>query len=416
MSSSFVVDGSLVSSGVEARSAGGDATGNGLYSPATNELAISTNGVRSMQVTSLGRIAVASGSTTTTTPAVSLEIQGTDAMKIPAGTTGQRPGTPANGMMRYNTNTDFLEYYDSSIAAWISISPPTLFATGGSVTNVTVGGVLFRVHQYVGPGTSSFDVIYGAGNVEFLVVGGGGGGSGSTSGGGGAGGYRCSVMGEPSGGGAVTEPKLFLVPGSYSVTVGAGANSVATQTPGNNGESSVFHTITASGGGRGAGSSGALVNGWAATSGGSGGGGMRYANKGSFVGGAGISGQGFSGGTFGPDDTFTSGGGGGAGAVGNAGAVSTLSSNGGKGGDGLQSAITGSSTFRGGGGGAGKGEGSFPRCAGGLGGGGDGANTTLDGISGTPNTGGGGGGGWSYSSGVGGAGGSGVVIVRYAVG
>ena len=408
---SFVVNGDLLAAKVEPSATGGSATGTGMYLSGTNELALSTADVRRVQVTSTGLVATSSVSTTTT-PVVSLEIQGTDAMKLPAGTTAERPSPATNGMLRYNTNTNFLEYYDATLTQWVSISPPNLFATGGTVTTAVISGTTYRIHQFTTPGTSSFDVLYGAGEVEYLVVGGGGGGSGSTSGGGGAGGYRCSVIGESSGGGSAAEPRLFVNQGSYTVTVGLGGNSVPTQSEGNNGEPSVFHTITANGGGRGAGSSGALVNGWAATSGGSGGGGMRYASKGAFAGAAGTAGQGFAGGTFGPDDIFTSGGGGGAGAVGNAGAANA---SGGIGGVGVSSSITGTAVFRGGGGGAGKGEVSFPNCAGGAGGGGAGANTTQNATSGTANTGGGGGGGWSYASGTGGGGGSGIVIIRYPI-
>ena len=66
--------------------------------------------------------------------------------------------------------------------------------------------------------------------VEYLVVGGGGGGGEgdgtSRGGGGGAGGYRCSVVGESSGGGAIAEPVFYALQGvSYTVSVGAGGAS-----------------------------------------------------------------------------------------------------------------------------------------------------------------------------------------------
>jgi hypothetical protein len=62
----------------------------------------------------------------------------------------------------------------------------------------------------------------GAGlTADFLVIAGGGGGT--SAGAGGAGGYRCSVTGENSGGGAVAESQLTLDVGTaYTVTVGAG--------------------------------------------------------------------------------------------------------------------------------------------------------------------------------------------------
>ena len=50
----------------------------------------------------------------TTTPSVSLDISSTNAIKIPVGTTAQRP-TAANGMMRLNTTTNQFEGYNNSV-------------------------------------------------------------------------------------------------------------------------------------------------------------------------------------------------------------------------------------------------------------------------------------------------------------
>ena len=80
--------------------------------------------------------------------------------------------------------------------------------------------------------------------VEYLVIAGGGAGGSGYGAGGGAGGYRCSVAGESSGGGASAESALSLVAGTYTVTVGAGGSSA-------NGSNSVFSTITSIGGGAG---------------------------------------------------------------------------------------------------------------------------------------------------------------------
>jgi hypothetical protein len=49
---------------------------------------------------------------------MALEIQNVDYLQYPAGTTAQRP-TPSTGMMRYNSTTNTLEYYNGS--AWVSI-------------------------------------------------------------------------------------------------------------------------------------------------------------------------------------------------------------------------------------------------------------------------------------------------------
>jgi len=49
---------------------------------------------------------------------MALEIQNTDYLQYPVGTTAQRP-TPSTGMMRYNSTTNTLEYYNGS--DWVSI-------------------------------------------------------------------------------------------------------------------------------------------------------------------------------------------------------------------------------------------------------------------------------------------------------
>ncbi|MCB9979188.1 MAG: tail fiber domain-containing protein, partial [Rhodospirillales bacterium] len=55
----------------------------------------------------------------TNDPDVSLDIAGTDALIIPRGTTAQRPGTPVNGMIRYNTTVEAFEVYENG--AWVAM-------------------------------------------------------------------------------------------------------------------------------------------------------------------------------------------------------------------------------------------------------------------------------------------------------
>ena len=47
----------------------------------------------------------------TASPATTLHISATDALRIPSGTTGQRPGSPANGDIRYNSTLSTIEGY-----------------------------------------------------------------------------------------------------------------------------------------------------------------------------------------------------------------------------------------------------------------------------------------------------------------
>jgi len=44
------------------------------------------------------------------------------AAKFPAGTTAERPSNPVTGMIRYNKDQAYIEYYDGNREEWISIS------------------------------------------------------------------------------------------------------------------------------------------------------------------------------------------------------------------------------------------------------------------------------------------------------
>jgi len=220
--------------------------------------------------------------------------------------------------------------------------------------------------------------------VEVLVVAGGGcggngNGTGYEAGGGGAGGVIYNSAYQITNAAAIT------------VTIGAGGGSKTVPGNGNNGSNSVFGSLTAIGGG------GGSTGGGAGQSGGSGGGGAHPLT----LGGAGTPGQGFEG--FRPTIGSRGGGGGGAGGPGSFGV----------GGNGVAYSISGTSIYYGGGGGGTL----YSPNNGGLGGGGNGSTSFRSSATdtGDPNTGGGGGGGYSDTDTIasGGAGGSGIVIVRY---
>jgi hypothetical protein len=116
-------------------------------------------------------------------------------------------------------------------------------ATGGTVSDITVNGVDYRVHAFTTVGTSTFEVTSGSGEVDVLVVAGGGGGGLTFGPGGGA-------------GGLVFGPNQFLKSGSYEVSIGAGGSGKnygadGDQNNGENGENSSFGDIIALGGGGG---------------------------------------------------------------------------------------------------------------------------------------------------------------------
>ena len=220
----------------------------------------------------------------TTAPAAILHIGGTGAVIIPAGDTGQRPAVGVSGMLRLNTTTGKIEYYNNG---WYSVGATV--ASGGNSVN-DVGG--YRIHTFTGDGTFTVNI---PGNVEVLVVAGGGGGGDRFGGGGGA-------------GGLLYNSNYAVTAGNYSVVVGGGgAGGQTNDSRGSNGGNSSFSTLIASGGGGGASETTQPQNGGS-------GGGDSY-NGAYTAGGTGISGQGNAGGV-GIASPRVSGGGGGAGGAG----------------------------------------------------------------------------------------------------
>ena len=72
----------------------------------------------------------------TASPATSLHVSATDALRLPSGTTGQRPGSPANGDIRYNTTDATLEGYAGG--AWANLASGTQLKDADEDTTVAV--------------------------------------------------------------------------------------------------------------------------------------------------------------------------------------------------------------------------------------------------------------------------------------
>lgn len=354
-----------------------------------------------------------------------IEIQDTGFLTLPSGTSAERPASPASGMIRYNTDLGITEWYDSDDSAWKSLSDTFPRATGGTMVDTEINGRPYRLHYFTETGTDTLSVTAG-GEVEYLIVAGGGsggttyadGGYNDGGGGGGAGGFLAGFAG--------------VATGNYSIIVGNGGQPGNNDNRGTNGENSSAFGLTAIGGGAGGSSSfedtstGEKYTGANGGSGGGGSGGWTYPDGDKPAGGSGVLGQGNSGGTGGgQNDSATqqrAGGGGGAGSPGQ-----DAGFNSGNGGSGILSSITGENKFYAGGGGGGNARRPGGRGLGGIGGGGAGggsfgdADSTIekDGYPGQRNTGGGGGGGASGNDAgdldeqLGGAGGSGIVIIRY---
>jgi alpha-tubulin suppressor-like RCC1 family protein len=229
---------------------------------------------------------------------------------------------------------------------------------------------------------------------DILIVGGGGGVPGDLGGGGGA-------------GGLILLENHLLSQGTHNLKVGNGGKGGdvtvgSARENATDGYDSVFDTYTAIGGGR-----GGCTGKYNGATGGSGGGGAGGSHN---AGGSGTANQGNAGGNG--NSSHRSGGGGGAGGVGGA--------NAGDGGIGIDVSnifgqYVGDDGWFAGGGGGGYNNDESLAGSGGKGGGGNGTGRTIRrGFDGKPHTGGGGGGNANYN--LGGAfGGSGVIIIRYAI-
>jgi len=110
-----------------------------------------TFGVGSSQTSTLGNLTVDDTTLTSTTAGDDIiidaesglfKISGTDGFVVPIGTTAQRPGSPTNGTIRYNSSTEQLEIYDGT--AWDGLSDTTsaisseTFDGDGSTTAFTL--------------------------------------------------------------------------------------------------------------------------------------------------------------------------------------------------------------------------------------------------------------------------------------
>ena len=326
--------------------------------------------------------------------------------------TSWNPGTQDNIesiTLSINSSGDFIEFstfYLYGISNSTTTQATTVpYASGGDVIT-TDGSYWYHAFKYSGSFTPLKNL-----TADVLVVAGGGGGGGNYGAGGGGG----------AGGLLTFSAQALTANTGLTCTVGAGGAAGA-NSPGNatNGGDSQFGALTLVKGGGGGGTY--QNNGALGGSGGGGGGGDATTSGGSATSGQGNAG----GGGPGAGSTYTAGGGGGAGGAGTAGAATNVGGNGGIGyynsltdamGVATATGVLSSTHYYyagGGGGGAGAASGPYNGTAGtgGTGGGGAGATNSNNGTAGTANTGGGGGG---TRQGNGAAGGSGIIIVRYAV-
>jgi hypothetical protein len=290
--------------------------------------------------------------------------------------------TPSAGMVAYSTATQ-LQVYDGS--DWVDVGGGYGVASGGASTAITVDGVAYTLLTF-----SSDDnlVVSKSGIFDCLLVGGGGGG--------GANGFNVNYVGG-GGGGGVALSTVYLNATTYAVDIGAGGARI--QQGLTSRLDTGFTSLSAVGGGNGAGGTGfgavLDLSGYGGCSGGG-------AGEPAPVGTARLGAQGFTGGNGVLTRGQAGGGGGGGGANGSVGSGTV----GGAGGAGFDASSfrgeTGGTTFYAGGGGGG--------ASGGAGGSGGGGNRNTAGL---PNTGGGGGGNTATGTDNSEAGGSGIILVRF---
>ena len=72
----------------------------------------------------------------TASPATTLHVSATDALRLPSGNTGQRPGSPANGDIRYNSTLTTIEGYANG--AWANLASGTELKDADEDTSVNV--------------------------------------------------------------------------------------------------------------------------------------------------------------------------------------------------------------------------------------------------------------------------------------
>ena len=103
-------------------------------------------------------------------------INDTGFIQLPIGTTAERPGSASAGMIRFNTNLQAPEWYDTATSSWFPLGVIPPISTGGTITNITQNGANYRVHTFLSSGTLT---VTRPGSVEYLIIGGGGAGGGN---------------------------------------------------------------------------------------------------------------------------------------------------------------------------------------------------------------------------------------------
>ena len=82
----------------------------------------------------------------TASPGTTLHIAATDSLRLPSGSTGQRPGSPANGDIRYNTTTATIEGYSNGAYANLASGTSIEDADGDTKVDVETSSDADEIH------------------------------------------------------------------------------------------------------------------------------------------------------------------------------------------------------------------------------------------------------------------------------
>ncbi len=139
----------LLSSGTVSLASTNDVSGilpvaNGGTGVATITGFPSGNGTAAMTARTMtgtaNQISVTNGDGTAGNPTFALAsdpiIPGNASLTIPIGTSGQQPGSPVNGMMRYNSTSNRFEFYQNG--SWVTYATGGASIAAGTVTNSTL--------------------------------------------------------------------------------------------------------------------------------------------------------------------------------------------------------------------------------------------------------------------------------------
>ena len=112
----------------------------------TGSSSISVGNGGRLQISSSSNIRLGNKTTIgsiSTTPSVTLDIQGTDAVQLTSGTTAQRPVSPANGMIRYNSDDDVFEGYAGDWGAIAKFDGDLLKSRASNTESLEFGAGFF---------------------------------------------------------------------------------------------------------------------------------------------------------------------------------------------------------------------------------------------------------------------------------